>query len=173
MKKFLKVEYFVLPVLCLVLSGCGLLSGYSNESLYREQVKSVYVEMFDSQSFERGIEYELTDAIAKRIEAQTPYKIIDDRNRADTVLGGRIVSAGRGVLSSERRTGRALEKEVELTAVVTWKNLKTGEIMISNEQVAAAASYSEWQNQGFKYGSTLAANKLAEKIVELMEKQWQ
>ena len=173
MKKSLKVEYFVLPVLCLFLSGCGLLNGYNNESLYSEQVKSVYMEMFDSQSFRRGMEYELTDAIAKRIEAQTPYKIIDDRNRADTVLGGRIVSAGMGVLNSERQTGRALEKEVELIAVVTWKNLKTGEIMISDQRVAAAASYSEWQNQGFKYGSTLAANKLAEKIVELMEKPWQ
>ena len=34
------------------------------------------------------------------------------------------------------------------------------------------ASYSEWQNQGTAYASSLAANKLAVKIVELMEKEW-
>ncbi len=128
--------------------------------------------MFDNQSFERGVEYELTDAVCKRIEAQTPYKIITDRDRADSVMSGQIVSVERGVLSGERQTGRALEQDAVVSAVVTWKNLKTGELLISNEQVAAAASYSQWQNQGFRYGSTLAANKLAERIVELMEKQW-
>jgi len=77
-----------------------------------------------------------------------------------------------GSLSAERKTGRALEKEVELRAVVTWKNIKTGDLLLDNESVAASASYSEWQNQGFGYASTLAANKLAGKIVEMMEKKW-
>jgi len=76
------------------------------------------------------------------------------------------------VLSSERETGRALEKQVELRAVVNWKNLKTGELLIDNRSVSASASFSEWQNQGFNYASTLAANKLARKIVGLMEEEW-
>ncbi|MHC4194869.1 MAG: hypothetical protein ACYSQZ_02795, partial [Planctomycetota bacterium] len=72
----------------------------------------------------------------------------------------------------ERETGRALEKDVELRAVVNWKNLKTGELLIDNAVVNASASYSEWQRQGFRYGAALAANKLAQRIVELMEKEW-
>jgi len=66
--------------------GCTEMSGYSNESLFPEDVGSVYVEMFDNQSFRRGVEYELTDALAKRIEAETPYKVISSRDRADTVI---------------------------------------------------------------------------------------
>ena len=160
---------FMTCALALLLSGC---SGYSNESLYPESVGTVYVEMFDNQSYRRGIEYELTDALAKRIEAQTPYKIVTDRNRADTVISGQIVQATEETLTTERQVGRPLEKAVELKAVVSWKNLRTGELLIDNKTVTASASFSEWQNQTFAYGATLAANSLANRIVELMETGW-
>ena len=163
---------YALVLFILGFCGCTEMSGYSNESLFPEDVGSVYVEMFDNQSFRRGVEYELTDALAKRIEAETPYKVISSRARADTVISGQIVQVSESVLSSERQTGRALEKEVELRAVVDWKNLKTGELLIANRSVSASASYSEWQKQGFSYASTLAANNLARRIVELMEKKW-
>jgi len=137
--------------ICAGLCGCA---GYTNTALYPQGIGSVYVEMFDNQSFRRGVEFELTDALAKRIEAQTPYKIVSDRDRAD------------------RQTGRALEKEVQLQAEVSWKNLKTGELLINYKTVSASASYSEWQNQGFAYGSALAANNLAKRIVEMMASDW-
>jgi len=152
--------------------GCSGIKGYSNESLFNESVKTVYVEMFDSMSFRRGIEYVLTDALAKRIEASTPYKIVSDRSQADTVLSGQITGIGGGAISSEFETGRALERDVLLSAAVNWKDLKTGELLIDDISVSASANYSEWQNQGFEYGTSLAANKLAKRIVELMEKEW-
>jgi hypothetical protein len=157
-------------IFCLLaLSGCG---GYSNKSLYPKDVSTVYVEMFDNQSFRRGIEYELTDALAKRIESQTPYKIVTNRDNADTVISGQIVRAKESVLTTERQIGRALEKNIELRAVVNWKNLRTGELLIDNKTVTALASYSEWQSQSFTYASTLAANSLAVRIVETMESKW-
>jgi len=172
-RKVIFVFFFSLIVAaCLCFCGCGRMSGYSNESLFPEDVGSVYVEMFDNRSLWRGVEYELTDALAKRIEADTPYKIISSRDRADTLISGQIVAVGESVLTAERETGRALEKEVRLQAVVNWKNLKTGDLLIDNQAVAASASFSEWQNQGFNYASALAANNLARKIVELMEKEW-
>ena len=157
---------------CLGFCGCAGMSGYSSESLFPQEVDSVYVEMFDNRSFRRGVEYELTDALAKRIEAETPYKIISSRDRADTVISGQIESIRESVLTVERETGRALEKEVQLQAVVNWKDLKTGELLIDNKTVRASATYSQWQNQGFAYASALAANNLARRIVELMEKEW-
>jgi hypothetical protein len=156
----------------IVFCGCAEMGGYSNESLFVKDISSIYVEMFDNQSFRRGVEYKLTDALAKRIEAETPYKIIDSRDRADTVISGQIMRVRESVLTGERETGRALEKEVELWAIVNWKNLKTGELLIDNKMVSASANYSQWQNQGFRYASTLAANNLARRIVELMEKEW-
>lgn len=148
------------------------MGGYSNESLFPKDVKSVCLEMFDNQSFRRGVEYELSDALAKRIEAATPYKIISSEDRADTLMTGQIVQINEMVLSVERETGRPLEKELVLKAVVNWKNLKTGRYLIENLPVSAQATYSGYQNQDFSYASALAANNLAVKIVELMEIKW-
>ena len=156
----------------LFISGCTGLTNYSNESLFPQGVDTVYLEMFDNQTFRRGTEYELSDALAKRIEVDTPYKIVSSRDRADTVMSGQITSIGETALSTERETGLILEKEVQLTALINWKNLKTGELLIDNFSLSATASYSEYQQQDIKYASNLAANNLARKIVELMEVKW-
>jgi hypothetical protein len=148
------------------------MAGYSNESLFPEDIRSVCLEMFDNQTFRRGVEYELSEALAKRIEVNTPYKIVSDSDRADTVISGQIVSIGELALSTDRDLGTVLEKEVQLRAVVNWKNLKTGQLMMDQLKVSASASYSEYQQQDFKYASTLAANNLARKIVEMMERKW-
>jgi hypothetical protein len=161
----------VVPVM-MALAGCGGPGRYSNRSLFPDDVRSVYVEMFDNRTFRRGVEYTLSDALAKRIETDTPYRIISDKDRTDSVLSGQLVAVNESILTLERETGRALEKEVVLAAVVNWKNLRTGRIMINNETVTAAASYSDFQSQDFTYASAVAANRLARKIVEVMENNW-
>jgi hypothetical protein len=140
--------------------------------VFPENVESVRLEMFDNQTFRRGVEYELSDALAKRIEVETPYKIVTSADRADTIIGGQIVSIGELALSTDRDLGIVLESEVQLRAVVHWKNLKTGELMIDHRTVIASASFSRLQEQDFKYASSVAANNLARKIVELMERSW-
>jgi hypothetical protein len=153
--------------------GCGKSrGGYSNGWLYPTNVETVYVEMFENETFRRGLEYELTDAVAKRIESETPYKIISDRDIADSVISGKIVIISDQVLSMERQTGRPLEEQASVTAVVNWKNLKTGQLLVENVRVSEAMSFSEWLDQGFDYGSTVAANRLAERIVEKMQVKW-
>jgi len=169
---FMLVYSCIIMLCTLGFCGCAELNGYSNQSLFPREIETVYLEMFDNQTFRRGAEYELSDSLSKRIEVETPYKIVSNRDLADTVISGQIVSIGELALSTERETGRVLEKEVELTALVNWKNLKTGELLIDNRSVSATASYSEYQQQDIKYASNLAANNLARKIVELMEIKW-
>lgn len=169
---FVAVCVCITVVCALSCCGCAELSGYSNQSLFPTDVSTVYLEMFDNQTFRRGAEYELSDALSKRIEVETPYKIVSNRDRADAIMSGQITSIGEVVLSTERETGLVLEKEVQLTAFVNWKNLKTGELLIDNISLSATASYSEYQQQDIKYASNLAANNLARKIVELMEIKW-
>ncbi len=160
--------------LCIGISGCGRggLSGYTNGWLYPNEVDSVYVEMFDSSSFRRGHEYTLTDAICKRIEVETPYKIVSDRDYADTVLSGQISSIVSGVLAVDRETGLPLEREVQFYVSVSWKNLKTGELLINNEKITASSTYSSQLGQDFDYSAAVAANRAAERVVELMEEKW-
>lgn len=160
---------FVSVFAAILMTGC---SGYSSRSLYSQDVKSIYVEMFDNATFRRDLEYDLTDAIAKRIEAETPYKIISDRSKADTVLSGKITAINNSVLTIERNVSRPLEEQAEVTAVFSWKDLRTGQYIVAGKSIMATASYSEFQSQGFEYGSKVAANKLAERIVEQMQVEW-
>ena len=160
-------------VLCLV-GGCGQggFSGYDNSWLHPRGISSVYVEMFDSQSFRRGHEYDLTDAICKRIETDTPYKIVSDRNVADSILSGKITSIGKRNISVERNTGRIFENQANVTVTVRWQNLKTNDIMVDNKKVDASVEFSEFVGQDFEYSSKVALNRAAERIVELMQKKW-
>lgn len=151
-------------------SGC--MKGYSKGWLHSEDINTVYLEMFDNRSFWRGVEYELTDALGKRIEADTPYKIVSNRDRADTIISGQLQGVGQSVLSMERERGRAMEKEVNLRAVVRWKDLRTGEMLLNNKSIMADFSYSPHLDQDFEYASSGAANKLAKRIVEAMEEDW-
>jgi len=149
--------------------GCA---GYRNESLFPSEIGSVYVEMFENRTFWRDIEFDVTDAVSKRIEAQTPYKVVSSRDRADSVITGQIVAVDQGIITRERQTGVALERQVQLRAVVTWKNLSTGDLLVDAKSVSASGSYSTLQQQGFGYAAGIAANNLAQRVVELMEKPW-
>jgi hypothetical protein len=156
-------------VVLLFIGGCG---GYSNSWPYRDDVRSVYVEMFDTKSFRRGHEYVFTDALCKRIEAQTPYKIVADRNIADTILSGTLSSIGQGTLAMDRQSGRPLESESIVAIVVNWKDLSTGDIIIDDEVINTSISYSAFLNQDFDYAADVAVNKAAQRVVELMQKEF-
>ncbi len=166
-----RVVRATLVLLTLTAAGCSM-KGYSNATLYPEDVSSVCVRMFDNRTFWRDMEYDLTDALSKRIEAKTPYKIISNDDLADTVMSGQITEVQKSVLIRDRDSGSALQNEVLIKAVVSWKNLKTGELLIDSQSISASAQYSEPMNQGVGYATNLAANKLAERIIELMETRW-
>ena len=159
----------MLLAIIMLIAGC---TGYSNQSLYSQDIKSVYVEMFDNTTFRRDLEYDLTDAIAKRIEAETPYKIISNRSRADTIISGKITDLNASTITMEPETGRAIENQADVAAVFSWKNLQTGEFIVENTEVTATASYVEFQQQGFGNAAKVAVSRLAERIVELMQTEW-
>lgn len=162
-------------ILCLILAITLLISGcgYSHSWMYPETVSTVYVEMFDSRDFRRGHEYDLTDAIAKRIEAETPYKIVSDRNLADSVISGQITSIGQGTLSYERETGSAFESDARVMINFSWKDLKTGQLFVDNELVETSATFSSFVGQDFDYAARVAVNRAAVRIVERMQTKWQ
>ena len=97
---------------------------------------------------------------------------MSDRDFADTVLSGQIGSIGSGVLAVDRETGLPLEREVQFNVTVSWKNVKTGELLINNEMVTASSTYSSQLGQDFEYSAAVAANRAAERVVELMEEKW-
>jgi hypothetical protein len=166
-KRIVQWSILTAAVLLPTLGGCGYHHGW----LHRPEVQTVYVEMFDTKSFRRGYEFTLTDAICKRIESQTPYKIVSNRETADTVLSG-YMTIGNVVLATDRYTGRPLEYESAMAVVVTWKDLKTGRLLVDRQEVTGTATYSDQLGQTIDYSLNRAANNAAMRVVELMEIPW-
>ena len=152
-------------------NGCSMVS-YRQSGLYNTRIKSVCLKMFDNRTFRRNIEYTLTDAIAKQISSRTPYRIVRKEGLADSVLSGQIVSVMESSISTDRPTGRPLEKAVHLSVVVTWKDLNSGQILIDNETIEMTSTYSDYLNQTFDYATRVATNEMAGRIVEMMEIPW-
>src|SRR4051794_5653984 len=72
-----------------MLTGCaGYRAGAA--SLYPPDIHTIYVPIFESDSFRRNLGERLIEAVIKQIEATTPYKVVNTP-QADSVLTGRIL----------------------------------------------------------------------------------
>jgi len=162
---------FLLSVIC----GCEQVDptkGYSSRSLYRTDVKTVFVEEFESESFRRGVEFELSRAVAQQLELHSAFKVISDRRQADSVLYGSIKSISEKVLAQQRELDRPIANEVLISAAVTWKDLRSGELLLDGRKVKVSGTYVVMQGAGRNKATQEAVNDLAVRIVEAMEEPW-
>ena len=162
-------------LMSLVLAGCDSVDpekGYTTASLYDDSIETVCVEMFDSMSFRRGVEFELTNALVQRITANTPYKIRANKKDADSVIYGKILDISERILSHQRELDRPMQEQLIVIAEVTWKDLRTGKLLMDRQRFRFSGNYAALQNDSIKVASQEAVNKIAVEIVETMEKGW-
>jgi hypothetical protein len=116
--------------LLFLLPSCGHFSilGYTTCPNYDTTIHTVYVPIFKNNTFRRGLEFELTRAVIREIEAKTPYKVVSDAGRADTELAGTIIFLNKTVIN-RTQLNEVREAQTILAAEISWRNLKTGEIL--------------------------------------------
>ena len=173
---------FILPQFALILAIGGLLPGCAgpyrvgNDTLYPPDVRTVYVPMFESESFRRHLGEKLTEAVVKQIETDTPFKVVS--GGADSVLSGRIVSDTKRTIV-ENRFDDARNTEYNLQVIVTWADSK-GRILgeqalpVSPELIDIGARSDIVPEFGRSVASEqqAAIDRLARQIVGLMEAPW-
>jgi hypothetical protein len=160
-----------------LLCGCA---GYQigNQSLFPCGIHTVYVPMFQSNSFRRNLGERLTEAVVKEIEGRTPYKVVTDPN-ADSVLTGRIVEETKRVLVPAL-SGDAREIQVGMRVEVGWvdrKGRKLRELQpipLPPEvvDVSGTGNVVPEVGQSIATAQQQAICRLAEQIVGLMENDW-
>lgn len=102
--------------------------GYTTRPNYDPCIKTVYVPIFENQTFRRGIEFDLTRAVITAIEQKTPFKVVSDPDKADTELKGTIVAFNKNILN-RNQLNEQRETETVLTCAIVWKDLRSGEIL--------------------------------------------
>jgi lipopolysaccharide assembly LptE-like protein len=149
-----------------------------NQTLYPPDIQTVYVPVFDSTSFRRGLGERLTEAVVKEIELKTPYKVVNSPD-ADSVLSGRIINDTKGALAfAPVAEPRYLLYNMRVE--VAWVDRK-GLSIAKGQPIPLPQSFTIVdQNSYFapEIGQSVATaqqqdiQRLAEQIVSLMEAPW-
>jgi hypothetical protein len=164
----------------LLAGGCGYQqagsttnapAGYQWASLYRTDVHTVAVPIFTNRTYYRGVEFELTEAIAKQLEAHAPYKIVP-RSKADTVLEGEIMNVRLRTASNDRISQVPQEQIYVIRVNFTWRDLRTGRILVDRKDYEQAAPYYPTLGEGQYVGEKQNVERLALSIVQELQAAW-
>lgn len=148
-------------------SGCG----YSTQRPFRDDIQTISIEMMHSREFRRELEFQLTESLAKRIEAETPYKVAS-RDRADSVITGEILEVQQRTFGTDFETDLPRETGVTIIIRWQWKDLRSGEILRNQPRFLYTSSYIPPVGESFETGALRGLDGLARRIVETMENPW-
>jgi len=169
-----------ITTILLVLAACGVSgcandpnTGYTMKDQYIPGVRSVYVPMWNrgKDVFRRGLEFGISEAIIKEIQASTDYRISKDAD-ADTILTGEIVAVDQAVMAFNPDTGNPREKEITITIAFTWTDLRDGRIRAKEDALEVTGTYIPDFGEGFFQASQDIFDKAARRVVEHMEAEW-
>lgn len=160
----------MINIILLILASFMVSCGYTSRSLIDQNVQSVYVPIFDNDTFRRDLEYELTKAIKEEILFRTQLKIVDEKH-ADTILTGILKDVQENVLI-ENPDAVTVESRINVFVQFSWLDQRTGRILIDKQNVSAAAEFIATRNEDVRTGEIEAFVNAARKIINLMERKW-
>jgi hypothetical protein len=151
-------------IMTLMLGGCG----YSQQRLFPQGIQTVSVRIFKNRTFYQGVQFDLTEALVKQIELQTPYKAV--KGSGDTVLEGTITAIGQKPLSRTSQGGLVQELEFRIVVDFQWKDVRSGQVLRQRRGLTAVGRYVPTSPVGepFQVGQHAAVQRLADQIVSAM-----
>ena len=166
----LRTRLWISPLVTLSLigmTGCG----YTTTRPFRTDIQTIHVEMFHSKEFRRELEFRLTEAIVKRIEMDTPYRVAPQRT-ADALLTGEIMAVENRTFGDDFDLD--LPREIGSTVAIRFRlqDMRSGEILVDRPRFVYQTSYIPPVGETFSDGMTRALDGMAEQIVETMESSW-
>ncbi len=154
-------------VLLAAAAGCG----YSSEPLHRQTVRTIYVEMAQSREFRRGIEFELTEALRKQIDLETPYRNAP-REKADTILSAEVLEWRESTIGRHFGTSWPRETAAALAVRYRWQDMRTGKLLRERPRFVTTVTYVRPAGETVADARLDAVNKHARNIVDDMQSSW-
>ena len=191
----------VLVFLAVLLSGCEpgghfTFLGYTTLPPYNTEIRTVRVPIFKNETYYRGMEFELTQAVIREIELKTPYKVVTAGGPADTELTGKIITYTKNMVIPNP-LNEVREMETTLAVEVVWNDLRPGHLgeVLSQPPpkppgtesvgpppappatppkvlVQSLASYHPELGESLATAQKKNVDGLAVQIVSMMEKPW-
>lgn len=162
----------VIGTACFVLiSGCA---GYQvgNQTLFRNSnIRSVHVPIIESESHRRFLGQQLTEAVVKQIEQDTPLKIADAA-LADSILRCRIFRDRKRQRSLDR-FGEPRVLQIGWRVEVDWVDRSgTPLTQRTNLEISDAVEFVPEGGQSMSSAQQALVSRIARQIVGQMETPW-
>jgi len=158
---------------CLPLAaGCGYTtdrgSQFRSTNADNDRIRTVAIDMFETREFRRDLELQLTEALAKRINSDSPYRLVR-KEFADTLLTGEIREVRQNTIGRDFRTVLPRETAATLVVAFQWKDLRNGEVLVDRPNFVQTVDYTRQLDEDFYHAMQRATDRMAERIVETME----
>lgn len=163
-------------MLILLSAGCA---GYQvgPQALFRPDICTIYVPVFESDTLRRNLGEWLTEAVIKQIEQTTSYKVVG-RLPADSTLSGRIMFDGKHPLTENRRD-EPNDIEHSMVVQMQWHNAQGGILVertfgipMSLVHITNAGALVPQAGQSMVTAQQELVRDLAFQIVGQLEKPW-
>jgi len=163
----------VLVIVCAAVSAQLGACGYSMSSAYRDDVKTIAVPMFQNSTYSHGLEVTLTDALIQEIHRVTPWRVAPVAS-AETQLRGAITGTRLRRLSRQTDSGLSQEMAVELEVSFEWKQMTTGEVLVSRRRFRSSDTFvpSPGAQERLGFGEQSAVERMAKDIVAELRSSW-
>lgn len=124
---------YLLPVLAILLAGCGYhVAGTTN--LLPSEIHSIAVVPFGNGSMQYKLTDYLAQAITRELITRTRYKVIADPSKADAVLSGNVVNVISGAAVADQATGRTTGAQLLVQVQVKLMD-KTGKVLFDRPNI--------------------------------------
>ena len=166
----MKFVALTLMTLSLALGGCATYR-LGNHALFRCDIKTVHIPIFESDSFRQFLGERLTEAVIKEVESRSPYKV-SSLQTADSVLQGKIVLDQKRILI-ESRTDEGRDIQTNMLVHVGWNDRFGRPLMKSSQiQINQFANFVPEGGQSLSTAQQEVIDKIARDIVSQMEIPW-
>jgi hypothetical protein len=123
----------VLAAISFLLPSCTgdgqlCLLGYTTRPNYDPGIRTIRVPIFKNYTFIRGLEFDLTQAVIREIEARTPFKVVSADCPADTELTGTITILNKVVIN-RNQLNEIRQGQTTVGVEIIWRDLRSGEIL--------------------------------------------
>lgn len=160
----------IVLLIATISSGCATYR-LGNQAMFRCDIKTIHVPVFESDSFRQFLGERLTEAVVKEIESRSPYKV-STLQTADSVLQGKILLDQKRVLI-ESRTDEGRDIQTSIIVSVGW-NDRYGRPLMKSAQVKINqfANFVPEGGQSLSTAQQEVIDKIARDIVSQMEVAW-
>ncbi|HVJ84360.1 MAG TPA: LptE family protein [Caulifigura sp.] len=167
-------RFAIAALIALVGSGCGYRVGPN----FSPNVRTVHIPVFKTESFRRGFELQLTEAVQKQVQTTTPYRLANEP-MADTRLIGRIIEITKRPVN-QNKFDDPRELELSLAVEVRWEECSTGKVLRQQmfpispmaTQAISQVTFAPEAGQSMATATKSAVDQLSTQIVQLMEAPW-